>query len=89
MSRNLNALAGQGASAPQLPERFQPGEAAKAAVAGGELFVILDSLPEQPVGPVKGWPLRSTAVKRGDRCLVVRVADGDWWFVAWDIPGWS
>jgi hypothetical protein len=89
MSRRLNALAGQGASAPTFPERFEPGEAAKAAVAGGDLFVILDSLPEQPVGPVKGWRKRSTAVARGDRCLLVRVGDGDYWFITWDIPGWS
>lgn len=87
--RGVNALAGHGASAPKLPERFEPGAAAKAAVAGGDLFVILDSLPDQPVGPVSGWKLRSTPVVRGDRCLVVRVEDGDYWFVAWDIPGWS
>jgi hypothetical protein len=85
----VNALAGQGASALKLPERFEPAAAAKTAVAGEDLFVILDSLPEQPVGPVKGWPARSTPVVRGDRCLVVRVEDGDYWFVTWDIPGWS
>jgi hypothetical protein len=89
MGRNLNALAGQGASSPKLPERFEPGEAAKGTTAGHDLFVTLDSLPVQPVGPVKGWPVRSTPVVRGDRCLVVRVGDGDYWFVTWDIPGWS
>jgi hypothetical protein len=86
--RGVNALSGRGASAPRLPERFEPAAAAKAATAGLDLFVILDSMPEQPVGPVKGWKARSTPVVRGDRCLVVRVEDGDYWFVTWDISGW-
>jgi hypothetical protein len=82
-------LTGEGTNAPKPPERFESATVAKAVTAGEDLFVILESLPDQPVGPVKGWSVRTTPAVRGDRLLVARVADGDYWFVAWDIPGWS
>lgn len=92
--RALNSLTGDTdtpdrARSAQLPERFEPGEATGPVTAGHDLFVVLDSLPEQPVGPVLGWQARSTPVAKGDRCLVVRVEDGDYWFVTWQIPGWT
>jgi hypothetical protein len=84
-----NALADEGPNTPQAPERFEAAKVAKAVEPSGDLLVVLDTLPDQPVGPVKGWPARSTPVVRDDGLLVARVGDGDYWFVAWDIPGWS
>ncbi len=84
-----NALANVGPSSPKSVERFQAATVANGVSPGQDLYALLDSMPDQPVGPIKGWPTRSTPVSRGDGLLVVRVGDGDWWFVTWDIPGWK
>jgi hypothetical protein len=78
---------GQG-TPPVALEPVQVGAVTKATTAGEDLYVLLESLPEQPVGPVRGWPARSDPVSKGDECLVMKVG-GDWWFLAWDVPGWS
>jgi hypothetical protein len=88
MSAGLNALAGERDAAPVTPERFEVGEVAHPTSVGDELLVVLDSLPEQLV-TVFGWQARTTPVVKGDRCLTVRVGTGDYWFVTWDLPGWS
>lgn len=73
---------------PDALEPIQVGTVTKATAPGEDLYVLLETLPEQPVGPIRGWPARSDPVSKGDRCLVMRLA-GDWWFQAWDVPGWS
>jgi hypothetical protein len=88
MSRRLNALTHEGASRPPAGERLEAGTVTQATEPGAELLVELDSLPEQTV-TVQGWAARAAGVAKGDRCLVARIETGDYWFVTWDIPGWT
>lgn len=85
----VNALAGEGVS---TPVARQPTEAATVsntpASLGDDVYVILDSLPGQPVGPILGWrnSPEERWPKRGGLCAVARSSDGNHWFVGWEAP---
>jgi hypothetical protein len=82
-ARKLNAI-----STEALPANVvESGRVSHApASIEGDAYVILDSLPEQPVGPVLGWrdAPEEGWPQRGDRCAIVTASDGTAWFVGWN-----
>ncbi len=87
---SLRALRGQGATAAVIPEQVFVATAASEPDAGDDLHVLLEGFStDQPVGPVRGWRLKGeTPPVRGEKCLVLQVRGGDYWFVTWDANGW-
>ena len=83
----LRALVREGASA---PDPQHPVEAATITTTptspGDDVYVLLDGLPGQPVGPVLGWSNAPEAnwPEKDGLCAVVRSSDGRHWFVGWE-----
>ncbi len=84
-ARNLNALT----ETPPADDQALSGRVSAApADLKGDAYVVLDSLPEQPIGPVLGWRSAPEAgwPKVGDRCAIMTASDGTDWFVGWEHP---
>lgn len=83
MSRQLNGLTRE----PQPENPLRAGKISQApATVDDDVYVILEDLPEQPVGPVLGWRSAPEAnwPKVGERCAIFTSTDGADWLIGWD-----